>query len=346
MGAVATSDQIKVEDLSRSLILSDVKGTPFSSRMRKGERLLDVSYSWSATTEDDRREGAIPENQDVDAFEGDAGQKMWNRSQRFWRTPRVTVEAEKLKGRDSVGSLASYDNQKTKKIRAQKKDIEKNLLSYQDSQEDKGIPGEGNGRKFKGLGRVIDDGTLGTADAPMAIPAGWRTPTAQIYTGYLDAFTEDALTTMLQARFDNNGATDELTLWAGSKLKTRISKFFGRYTPNVDGYSTLVRMSAASGRKHVINAVDMIESEYGDIEIVLCSFIGAADGKKTSAINSMAGYLTDDTQLKMRPLMYCDHSQLPYQGGGISGLIDSILGWEYGNPQQHAKILPGGETTP
>lgn len=330
MPEVNSASSVRTEDLSPALIMSDVRNTPVTSRMKKGEQLKDMIFSWPAEKMGARRAGGIPENKDVDAFEGDAQSKLYNRAERFWRTPRVTIIAEKVI-RNVDESKGRYNKQVTKKIKEQKRDIEWEIVSDQESTEDNGVTGD----KFKGLGRVINDGTLPFTDVPTTIPAGFRTPAAQIYSGTLANFSEANLRTMLQSRYDSLGATTELAFFVASGLKARISEYFGQYKADKAGYTIVARTQSSNvdSRKLNLQGIDVIEGDFGTIEIVLVPFMPT----------NLRGYGLDMDQVVMRPLMYCDHTELPYQGGGRSGLIDSILGYEFGDPRGHFKIAPSDE---
>lgn len=337
MPEVSSATQIVREDLSDALIMSDVKNTPVTSRMKKGERLKAMLFSWTVEKLGQRRKGGQPENKDVDAYEGDEQRRIYNRAERWWRTPRVTVVAEKVN--DVAGNAQTYTKLLTKKTKDQKRDIETEILSDQDSSEDVGVPqasGHHGGDVTKGLGRVIDDNTLGTSDTATAIPSGFRTPTAQIYRDTLANLTEAAVRDMLQARWALLGATSEFVLYVASALKSHISDNFGRYVPNKSGYTALTVRTAAllSGTKLMIQGVDVYEGDFGTFQIELASYMPT----------TTRGYGLDFDQLAMRPLMYCDHTELPYQGGGRSGLVDSILGYEFGDPRAYFKIAPSDET--
>lgn len=335
MPAVLSANEIVREDLSDALILADVRNTPVTSRMKKGDKLKNMLFSWSLEKLGARRSGGIPENKDVDAFESDQMTRIYGRGERFWRTPRVSVIAEKVN--DVAGVTGSkYNWQVTKKIKDQKRDIENEMVSDQDSQDDNGVVGS----KFMGLGRVINDttsvGASGAAltfgDAQTAIPVDYRTPTAQIYTGALASLGEPDFISILKSRYDNLGATTELSLFADSALKSHISEFFGKYKPNKDGFVVVVRSMSETidSRKFPAYGIDLYEGDFGTFDITLVPFMPYTG----------RGYGLNMEYMSMRPLMYCDHTELPYQGGGISGLIDSILGYEFGDPRGHFKIDP------
>jgi hypothetical protein len=324
MPAVTTATEVVHEDLSDALILADVRNTPLSSRMKKGDRLVAMFFSWPVEKMGNRLTTPPAENADVAAFEGDVETRIYNRAERFWRTPRVSVISERVN--KTAGDFGKIAHQVTKKVKDQKRDIEFVLLSSQDSNDDTGAVGS----RFLGLARVINDGTLTFSDPQTAIPTDYRTPTAQIYTGTLVNFTEDNFLAIMKSRYDNLGQTTELLLFVGSSLKNQISTYFGKYTPNRTNFTTVVRteQQAIDSRRFAAYGIDMYEGDFGSFEIVLTPFIE----------DQKWGYGVNMDYLSMRPLMYCDVTELPYQGGGESRLIDSILGYEFGDPRGHFKI--------
>ena len=327
MPAVTTATEIVHEDLSDALILADVRNTPLTSRMKKGPKLTNMLYSWPVEVLGARNTTPPAENADVSAFEGDIETRIYNRAERFWRTPRVSIISEKVN--ETAGDFGRYSHQVTKKIKDQKRDIEYTILSTQDSNDDTGAVGA----RYLGLAHVINDGTLFPfTDNQTVIPATYRTPTAQIYSGSLAAFTEDNFVAIMKSRFDNLGQTTELLLFAGSSLKNQISTYFGKYTPNRANFTTVIKteQEAISSRRFAGYGIDLYEGDYGSFEIVLTPFI----------FDQKWGYGVNMDYLVMRPLMYCDVSPLPYQGGGMSGLVDSIVGYEFGDPRGHFALVP------
>ena len=328
MAFVGTPNEVVREDLSNEIILADVRNTPFSSRIKKGERLKAMEFSWTVEVLDDGSGVGTtppPENADVTTFESDQQTRIYSRAQRYWRTPRVSVISEKVN--DTAAHFGTYYRQVTKQTIGQKRNIERVMLSSNDSAADTGVIGS----KMMGAARVINDGTLTWGDALTSIPSAFRTPTAQIYTGTLANLNDEAtLINILKNRFDQLGMTTELLLFAGSSLKQQISTYFGKYTPNKSNFTTVVRteQEAIDSRRFAAYGIDVFEGDFGTFELVLVPFIE----------NLKWGYGINMDNVFMRPLMYCDHTELPYLGGGRSGLIDSILGIEWGDPRTHFKI--------
>jgi hypothetical protein len=352
MPGVQSGDVITREDLSPAFLNLDARKTVFLSRVGRGDQLTNTLFSWTAESFDGRMTEGIPENKDVDAFEGDTQAKFWNRSQKFWRRPHVTVESNTIV--QTPGDMNKYTKQVAKKTKEQQRDVECRMLDDRISRDDDGV----KGREWMGLGRVINDGvSVGSAGAALpfsdpqtVIPAGYRTPTSQIYVGALTnlqistgnisiTFGEDQVLNMLQNRFDNFGASNQLEAFVDSLLKRHFSKYFGKYAANVQGYTTVVQSLAAAqaSRAYAMQGVDLIETDFGPIAINLISFMP----RRPDGTLAGRGYFLDLELIKIRPSgLWQTHQQLEDKGAGPRGLIQSILGYEFGDPRAHCKVDP------
>lgn len=355
MPAVTSADEIVREDISNIYMNLDVRKTPFLMRMRKGENLTNVKlFSWGTEKYEDGRDNVlqsgVPENKDVDTFETDKQDQLYGRSQKFWRTPHVTVESNEIN--NVVADFGKYNKQVVKKTVEQKRNIEKRLFSDADSRDDDGV----TGREFMGAGRFINDtvsvGSSGAAltftDAQTAVPTAYLTPTAQIYVGNLDAldassnrtliFDEDALNTMLQSRFDLLGETSELSGYVDAVLKRHLTRL-ERYQKNMVNFTPVGRtpMEAIAAKNYLMFGADLLETDFGPIDINLVSWMPRTS---TGALSGR-GYFFDMEFIAMRPSgLYLTHRQLEDKGAGPRGLIQSILGPRWGRPDAHLKVDP------
>lgn len=348
MAGITSPDQIVREDLSEAFLQSDVRMTPVTSRVKKGSKLTNIEiYSWPIETMGGRVVEGVPEGKDVVAFEGDKQERLYNRPQKFRRTPKVSDEANEINV--SPNQFGKYAKLVTKKIREQQRDVEQRYLDDNDSKPDDGV----RGYEFKGMGMVINDqvsvGVAGAAltstDPQTDIPPAFRTPTAQIYTGNLidvngdPVFTSDTLVGMLASRYNNLGQTTELIMYADSVLKTHIGKFFGKYAQNVQGYTAIVQtpQQAIEKKTLALYGVDVINTDYGPMMVELMQWAP----KTSTGEPSGRGYMFNFDQLQLRPSgKWLTHKELENQGGGPRGYIDSIIGHEYGDPRTHLKIDP------
>ena len=360
MPALTTADMVSREDLSEAFLNVDVRKTPLLARMKRGEQLGNVLYSWTIETYDGRRTDGVPENKDADSFETNKQYRVWNRVQKFWRTPHVTTETNDVNV--APADFGKMKKEIVSKTREQQRDCEQRMCDDRSSKDDDGV----SGREFLGLGMVINDGvSVGMANAALvntdpqtAIPAQFMTPTAQIYTGVLtdkktsDAsnqlkvvFDQNALLDMLQNRFDNVGMTTELTLFCDALLKRHTAQFFGKYAPQIRVSDTVVRtpQSGVDEKRLNIEGVDMIETDFGPIAIELLSFMPRQVVSVNQPIGTMSarGYLLDMEHVRLRPSgLWLTYQALEDKGAGPRGLLQSIIGYEFGDPRGHCKIDP------
>lgn len=346
MIGVTSTDAIVREDLSNLFINIDKRTTPYTSRLKRGEELHNVKlFSWAVETYDGRMTEGIPENKDVDAFESDRQNQLYGRSQKFWRRPHVTVEQNNIN--QSPANFGKYNSQVVKKTEEQKRDIEMRLLSDNDSRDDDGLIG----REFMGLGRFVNDGvSVGVAGAALtftdtqtAIPTALRTPTAQIYVGALTTtgvitFTQESFNTMLQSRFDSFGAAPNFSGFVDALLKRHFTKI-EKYQANMTGFTVVQQRYNTNydANNYIDYGADLYETDYGVIDLNLVSW-----APRTSA-NALSGrgYFLDMSNMSLRPSgLYLTHQRQEDKGAGPRGLIQSILGPQYGDPRTHLKIDP------
>lgn len=355
MPSVMTQDEIVHEDLSDLYINLDVRKTPFLSRLKKGDKLINSRlFSWAVEKYEDGRDNVlqagIPEGKDVDIFETDRQDRLYGRPEKFWRTPHVTLESNEIN--KTAADFGKYSHQVVKKTEEQKRNIEKRLLSDADSRDDDGI----TGTEFMGAGRFINDtvsvGSAGVAltfgDSQTAVPTALLTPTAQIYTGNLNSldasaneklvFDNDALNAMLLSRYDAFGITTELSGFVDATLKSHLSKL-ERYQKNMIGFTPTTRtpMEAIASKNYLIFGSDLIETDYGPIDINMVSWMP----RTTTGAISGRGYFIDMEFMFWRPSgVYLRHTMMEDKGGGPRGLIQSIGGPQWGHPGAHLKIDP------
>lgn len=352
MPAVTSADQVVREDLSDAFLNIDVRKTPLLARMKRGEQLGNTLFSWTVETYDGRKTDGVPENKDADSFETNKQYRLWNRSQKFWRTPHVTTEANDINV--APADFGKMKKEIVNKTREQQRDVETRMCDDRSSRDDDGL----TGREFLGLGMVINDGSsvgmsgsaLTNSDAQTAIPAQFKTPTAQIYVGALtDKKTSDNTITvslsqntfldMLQSRFDAVGMTTELTMFCDALLKRHIAQYFGKYVPNVRAYDTIVRtpQEAVEAKTLALYGVDLIQTDFGNIDVNLVSWMP----RRSDGTLSARGYLLDMEHVRVRPSgLWMTFKNLEDKGAGPRGLIQSILGWEFGDPRGHCKVDP------
>lgn len=309
----------KREDLSDVIAVADQKNTNFSSRVRKGKKPGNTLMSWQADGYEDPRNEGVPDGKDVDATE-DAARKrkrIYGRIQKQWRVPKVNDLAENVSQVAGVPEK-EFAKAKAKKTVELKRDIEYTWLSDADSAEDDGV----NGYKTRGVGAWLD-ATL-QVDTQTIVPVDYQTPAGSIYSGTLANYDENALRAQLQSRWEQTGTTDELVYFCGADIKNAISDFT-RFEPDKAGSSHVRHFNASGDSNELQTSVDLYKGDYGQVEIVLNSFM--PDQKR--------GYILDMNMIEVRIHTAPYFMQLQDEGGGPRGIIMSIAGLCCLNPLAH-----------
>src|ERR1041384_2651875 len=356
MPAVTTKDEIVREDISNVYLNIDVRDTPLLNDIKRGEKLKNVDlFSWEVEKYTDNYDTVgVPENKDVDQFEGNKQYQLYNRSMKYWGKPHVTTESNDINV--TPADFGKMRKEITNKTIEAKRKIEKRIASDNDSKTDDGVS---QGREFMGLGRIINDttsvGSSGAAlpftDTQTAINSLFRTPTAQIYVGALTdvngsgdvtaTFDDATFIGMLKSRFDNVGQMNELVCYCDSVLKQHFSQYIsGRYAANVRGFTAIARtpQQAISQKEYALYGADILQTDFGNIQIKLMSFMPRRADDGTVAGR---GYFLDMTKIMLRPSgLWLTYMPLEDKGAGPRGLIQSILGFQYGDPRGHMKVDP------
>lgn len=320
--------------------LSDRKATPGFSSIKKGEPLSNMLYDILLKSMGSRKPLGVPDGKDYSAFES--------------QNPRVAVQARGTVARRAVmvgfiaqlmslrGGLAGIPNLMTDALADQlieiKRDIEKEMWSNQDSRPDDGV----NGSKARGFGRWIYDGastlTLDANDLSpttgfyeLPIPASVRTPSNQIYTGSIATMSEDQIGAIIQAKYENTGASSDLRGYLTPVIKNRFG-FMSRYQPNVTNYTSTVFVTTGKLQGNTLfgPTVDVYKSDWGTFELfpVLTDFMPTA----------YTAFFLDMDHPRIRPGVMFEKEELPDLGGGPREGNKSIFSWFVGDPRAHAKI--------
>jgi hypothetical protein len=330
----------KRQDLSDMLYVADRKTTPGISSIKKGERLSNMLYDFIVKSYGARKPGGVPDGKDVSAFDAQSPKRQLQaRGEVFRRAPMVGFIAQEMSLAGGVAGVPNQFNEaKADQLIEHKRDIEKELWSNQDSRPDDGV----NGSKMRGIGRWIYDGvatlTLDPNDPSPAtgyyelpVPADARTPANQIFTGSIAGMTQAQFEAIIQAKYENTGASSDLRGFVTPIIKNRVG-FFSRYQPDVTGYTSRVFISTGQleGKTLFGATVDVYKSDWGTFELfpVLVDFMPTA----------YTGYFLDMAQPRLRNAGTFETMELPNLGGGPRAMIQSILSIFPGDPRAHAKI--------
>jgi hypothetical protein len=331
----------KKQDLSDMIYLADRKTTPGISAIKKGKPLTNMLYDVLVKSMGARKPLGVADGKDIGAFDS--------------QNPKVTYQARGVVARRAImvgfiaeamanaggvaGETSVFDEAEADQLIETKRDMEKALWGNQDSRADDGV----NGSQARGMGRWIYDGsstltldafdtwsaTTGYGELP--VPATARTPGSQIYTGSIASMTEDQFAALIQAKYENTGASSDLRGFVTPIIKNRIG-FFSRYQPTLGSYTSSVFVTSGKVQGNTLfgASVDVYKSDWGTFELfpVLTDFMPT----------SYTGFFLDMDHPRIRSAEMFSKKPLPDLMGGPREGVQSILSWFPGDPRAHAKI--------
>lgn len=316
----------KRQDLQDMVYVADVKTTPGLSSIKKGEPIRNMLYDFEVKSYGTRKAGGVPDGQDVNAFDNQSPKYvMQARGEVFRRAPMVGFVAQKMSLAGGVaGTKNLYNEAKADQAKEHARDMEKELWSNQDSQPDTGL-----GSKFRGLG-------LWTTPSPtltdtLSIPVPAQIPSNQVFTGVLANMLEDDVGALIQAKYENTGASSDLRGFVTPLVKNKFG-FFSRYQANVTAFtsSVFVTTGKLEGNTLFGPTVDVYKSDWGTFQLfpVLTDFTPSTKW----------GLFIDMNHPRIRSAGTDMFDDLPDLGGGPRGLLESIISILPGDLRSYAKI--------
>ena len=332
----------KKQDISDLIYLADVKNVVALSMFKKGEKIKNMLFDFVCKSMGTRKKGGVPDGQPVTAVDtSNVKAVLQGRAEVFRRVPGVGFIAQLI---SQAGGVAGVTNEMDDAVGDQMKeiarDMEKEIWSNQDSRPDDGL----NGAQFRGLGRWIYEGTATlTLDAldlspttgfyELPIPVPFRTPSNQIFTGSIATMAETDIGTLIQAKYENTGASSEMTGFVTPVIKNRFGAY-SRYQANVTNFTSNVYVTNGKLKQDGVTlmgpVVDVYQSDWGTFRLVpvLTDFMPT----------SYTAFFLDMDQVRIRPLEMNAHFDLPIDGGGPKELLQNIFTVIPGDPRSHCKI--------
>lgn len=308
------------------IYVADVKTTPGLASIKKGPQIKNSLYDFELKSYGARKSGGVPDGKDVDAFDAQSPKVvMQARIEVFRRAPMVGFIAQKLSQAGGVAGTPNLFNEaKADQAIEHARDMEKEIWSSQDSRPDTGL-----GSKFRGLDLWTDPSP--TLTDTLTIPAAVQTPADQVYTGSLASMTEEDVGALIQAKYENTGASSDLRGFVTPAVKNKFG-FFSRYQANVTGFTSSVFITTGKLEGNTLfgPTVDVYKSDWGTFQLfpVLTDFTPSA----------YWGLFVDMAHPRIRSLGSEMWDDLPNLGGGPRGLLESIISIHPGDPRSYAKI--------
>jgi hypothetical protein len=302
------------EDLSDAENMISPTETPFYSMIAGRASASNVQFDWPvvalAGVDATNR---VPEGEDAPAVnDPNVALRFSNFTQISDKIVKVSDSSQRVDGAANVEKLAKQISYKLKEL---KRDCESMLLSHA-----VGVPGSsGVARSTAGFGSFLitntsrgattgaDPGYSGTTEGyPDTAPVG----------GDARALTETLFNDMMQTVWTSGG---EPKYALCDPINKRI------ISENFDGFATKYK---DGDDKKIINAVDIYESDFGEVQIVPDRFMGEIDDV----------FLIDPDYVKVRDLQPTRQLPLARTGHTENRLIQKEYGLEVSNEAAHGVI--------
>lgn len=339
MAGLASTSQVGVrEDLSDLIVLADQRQCAAVSIVPKESEPSNMLMEWQFDDYlEPNIEGHLADADRTD-FENHSGRvRMKGYCQIFERAPKVGRIAEKINDVAGVGKKKEMAKCVAKALVVAKRDIECRILSAAEGAEESGE------QPYETRGLFVWAQTALQTDATTAVPVKARTESDAIFTGAWADITEALFReTILGAIWEVTGNMDAFQLFCGRELKALISGWTV-YFPTVSG-KTIVRTFEQEEDANVLRAsVDMIEGDFGSIEITATPWLRRDLDMTDSANKTIArrsGIIWDPEKTAMRFNAMPGFRPFEDKGGGPRGLIEAIGGFVVYNPKMLGVIAP------
>lgn len=324
MAGVVEINQVgKREDLRDFISIVDMKDKPFISSIQKLPDQKNMLVTWQADAYATPISTGIADGEDVSTYENAAAFRalVQNYGQKFRRTAMVGDLAENISNvaGAAAGELARSIDKKLEEI---SRDMEFAFCSDQDAQLEVGI---GAPYKTKGMGVWAST----TGGAVLQVPAGYRTPTAQIITG--STLTEATLRPALESVYKQHGKRYDLNLICGPTIKRKFSDFIA-----VSGGAGVVQKNynADLSERTVITNITIYEGDFQTVKVSSSLLLGgtAAGAQPSDAVLSERSYAFPREMIGMTYNRPPNVRKLPDMGGGPRALVEAIACLVVKNP--------------
>jgi hypothetical protein len=340
-GLIETSQVGKREDLSDLIANVDQKTTPLLSRIRNGDAPGNTLMQWQVDDYGSVSTNGFYDSTDTTTFNDYSNRKVLkNHIQIFERSPQVSRLAERVSTVAGMGKRKEMAKQVAKALILQKRDIEASFCSRNVAKQE--VAGT-TPYKSRGLRSYIiptytggSAGNATTSPTPgygddAAIDAAYLPAAAQVDTG-VTTLTDDTVRGVMEAIWNNTGSGNNFLGLCGSEIKKGISDL----VTFVQGTSTNVQVNADMGANKVTQIVDIIDTDFGIVELALSQFLDVQDITNDSVANPVANsklvYFLDMDRIEARWESRPSFKSFEDKGGGPRGLISSVASLVLHNP--------------
>ncbi len=285
MSALVERDQVaKIQDLSNEFVNADMKATPFTTAVKKGEAPTNAMLEYAVERFASPNIVGVVDEADPATFsdpsEGDA--VLYARIQTFEEAVRIGGLATTTTHQAGITPRNVVAKKIAKKLMELKRSIEARFLGDDDSQVDNGTVGN----ETRGLGKWISS----SAQSHYAVDSNYRTPSGSISTTAIASYNDATITDVFKSSYDQHGnGSASFDIFAGSTWKQGLDRITF-YAKDDSGFTQVRNFNQAADAALVLGKVDVLETSFGTGIVRLSQFINTG-GDHTSAASKRLAYL-------------------------------------------------------
>lgn len=292
------------------------EATPYTSMIEKRSRASQVLHTWQVKGYPVTGHRGVVDGRDATSFDSNPRSEVQCRGQKTWRKPGVSdfadeAEIVNLNGGEMAEQIA--DSMVTVK-----RQIEKRCLSNEDTQAD-------DGQDKANETRGIFVWTQSAAQGNLPVPAGFRTPAAQIWVKPLAQVLEDPFLALFRSSYKQRKGPFKLQGFVGVDLKAQLTSF-SKYVDNVANKTPVRQFKQDADTKAMVITMDKLVLDTGEVDLHLSSFLytDPNTGADTNFTHS-SGVFVDENMCGLAYTRMPRVVRLPYAGGGQKAIVDAIF---------------------
>ena len=324
----------KRQSLADLIANIEAQATPYTSMAQKRERPKQKLHQWQAKAYPVTGHKGVPDMQDAQNFQSNARGLIQCVAQKTWYLPGVSDFAEESEVAGiKKGEMAE---QVADALVSVKRQIEKRCLSSSDTQQ------EGNGNAANET-RGTFSWHSATAQTNFPVPAPFLTPAASVFSGAaLSTFNEQVFLAQCASSYKQRKGPFKMDGFVGVDLKQYITAF-SKYDDTVNNKTVVRRFNQNADDKQLINVIDRLVMDTGEIDLHLSSFLltDATAGTDTTGTH-ISGTFQDMDMCGLAYTRMPRVVQLPYKGGGYTAIVDAIFLHMVDNPLGGIIVNPTG----
>lgn len=292
------------------------EATPYTSMMEKRQRPGQVLQSWQVKAYPVTGHRGVIDGQDATTFDANPRKLVQCNCQKTWRKPGVSDFADEA---DIVAlEKGEMAEQIADSLVTVKRQIEKRCLSSQDTVDDDGV-------KMGNETRGVFSWVANAAQALYPVPAAFRTPVAQIYTGTLANFGEDGYLGLCRSSYKQRHGPFKMHAFLGIDLKTAFTNF-SKYVDNVANKTPIRQFRQDAATEAMVLSIDKLVLDSGEVDLHVTSFLRTdPDTGADTAYTHLSGIQVDMDMVGLAYTRMPRVVKLAYAGGGQKAIVDAIF---------------------